>query len=129
MERIQEVYVLLEDAPGAIGKVTRILKKKRISIYGIGLFVDTARLHLSHPEKALDALLEHGYQAELHPVLQVMLPNKQGALADLTQKLGNAGINIIYLYGAMIEKQKRGVVVMEVDKPDLAVEIFKNHRF
>ena len=129
MEPIQEIYVLLEDKPGTIGKLTRILKKKRISIYGIGLFIDTARLHVSHPEKALEALLGNNFQVELHPVLRIVLPNKQGAMAEMTQKLGNAGININYLYGAMLEKQKRGVVVLEVDKPELAIDIFRNHRF
>jgi hypothetical protein len=129
MEPIQEIYVLLEDKPGTIGKLTRILKKKRISIYGIGLFIDTARIHVSHPEKALETLLENNFQVELHPVLRIVLPNKQGAMAEMTQKLGNAGININYLYGAMLEKQKRGVVVLEVDKPELAIDIFRNHRF
>ena len=129
MEKIDEVYIILDNIPGSFGKMARTLKKKRISIYGIGLFIDTARIHVSHPAKAVEALTAEGYQADLHSVLRVMLPNHAGALLDMTQKLGNADININYLYGAMEEKQKRGMVVFEVDKPELALDIFKNHKF
>ena len=129
MEKIREVFVVLDDKPGSLAQLTRILKKNRISIFGIGLFIDSARLHVSHPEKALKAIVENGLQADLHDVLRVKLPNREGALAELTQKLKNAEINIIYLYGALEEKQKRGTIVLEVDKMDLALKIFKNHKF
>jgi len=48
---------------------------------------------------------------------------------ELTTKLGNAGINLIYLYGALEKKQRRGTVILEVDQPDLAVDLFANHKF
>lgn len=129
MDRIQEIYVLLDDKPGSYAQLTRILKKKRISIYGVGLFLDSARLHVSHPEKAFTAITENGFEAELHDVLCVRLPNREGAMAELTQKLANANINILYLYGALEEKQKRGTIVLEVDDMNLAMNIFKNHHF
>ena len=129
MDTILELFVILEDRPGSISELTRILKKKRISIFAIGLFIDTARLYVSHPEKALEAIQENNYQAELRQVLRVQLPNKQGALMDLTQKFANAEINIKYMYGTMEEKQKRGIIILEVDNPKLALDLFKNHRF
>ena len=100
-----------------------------IKIKAVGVFVDTARLHVSDPKKALAALQENGYTAESQEVLRTSLPNQTGALMKLTQKLGNAGINIKYLYGTMEDKQKSGMIVLEVDKPDLAINIFKNHKF
>ncbi len=127
MEKISELYVLLEDRPGAVGDLARVLKKKGISIHAIGLFIDTARLHVSNPDLALKAVQERGYQVELRDVLHVKVDNKPGVLMELTQKLGNAGINIKNLYGAMGEKQDRGILIMEVDNIQLAMDIFKNH--
>lgn len=129
MDTILELFVILDDKPGSISELTRILKKKRISIFAIGLFIDTARLYVSHPDKALEAIQENNYQAELREVLRVQLPNRQGALMDLTQKLANAKINIIYLYGTMEESQKRGIIILEVDNIKLAMDLFRNHRF
>jgi len=129
MDTILELFVLLDDKPGSISELTRILKKKHISIFAIGLFIDTARLYVSHPEKALEAIHENNYQAELRKVLRVSLPHKQGTLMELTQKLANADINIKYMYGTMEEGQKTGIIILEVDKTDLAIDIFKNHQF
>jgi hypothetical protein len=129
MENITEVFILLEDRPGSIYELTRILKKKKININAIGLFVDTARIHVDDPQKALDVIHENGLVAEKREVLGIRLPNRQGALMELTQKLGNAGINIKYLYGTMNKGEKDGLVILEVDQPQLAIDIFKNHKF
>lgn len=126
MDKIQELFVVLEDKPGRLGALCRILKKKRISIYAIGVFTDTARLYVSDPVNAQVALKEHGYAVEVAEVLRVILPNRQGAMMELTMKLGNAGININYLYGALESKQKKGTIILEVDRPDLALDIFSS---
>jgi hypothetical protein len=44
-------------------------------------------------------------------------------------KTGNAGINIEYLYGALEPKQKKGVIVLGIDNINLALEIFRHHKF
>lgn len=129
MEKINELYVVVENRPNTAGELFRILKKRNISIYAVGIFQDTARLYVSDPEKAVKALQENNYVVEEREVLQVLLPNRLGALLELTVKLGNAGINIEYLYGALEPSQDNGIVIFEVDQPDLAIEIFRNHKF
>lgn len=129
MEKINELYIVLENRPKAAGEMFRVLKKKDISIYAVGLFGDSARIYVSNPEQALNLLKENGYAVEVREVLRVVLPNRQGALKDLTMKLGNAGINIIYLYGALEEKQKKGIIILEVDDANLAIDLFRNHEY
>ena len=129
MQKIAEVFVVLDNVPGTISSLLRGLKKKNYSIRAVGLFVDSARLYLDEPEKALKTIQENGYTAELREVLCVDLPNKKGNLSELTQKLANAKININYMYGTMLEKQRSGLLILEVDQPDLAVELFRNHKY
>ncbi len=129
MDLIQEVFVVLENRPGAIGELSRILKKKNISVYAIGVFQDTARFYLSDSEKAKAAFKENGYEVDAVDVLRVILPNRKGALMELSMKLGNAGINIEHLYGAMEKQQKKGTVILAVDKTQLAIDIFESHKF
>ena len=74
MKIISELYVLLEDRPGSIRDLARVLKKKKIFVHAIGLFIDTARLHGSDPEGAFAAIQEQGYQVELRDVLHVDVP-------------------------------------------------------
>ncbi len=129
MEKIKELYVVIENRPKATGEMLRILKKKNISIFGVGIFQDTARLYVSEPKQAYQVLHENNYVVEEREVLRVLMPNHPGALMELTTKLGNAGININYLYGALEPKQPSGTIILEVDNPALALDIFKSHQF
>jgi hypothetical protein len=129
MEITYQIFVLLENKPGTSFELCRILKKKNISIFAIAMFVDSARLHVSKPQATIQALQEHGYDCEIREVLREFLPNKQGAMMQLTQKLSNAGININYLYGTIEEKQKSGTLILEVDQPKLALDLFRNHKY
>ena len=129
MKKITELFVVIENRPNSSGELFRILKKKNISVYAVGIFVDTARLYVSDADEALKILQDNHYVVEKRAVLSVNLPNHQGALMELTMKLGNAGININYLYGALEPKQKKGIIILEVDRPDLALQIFRNDEF
>jgi hypothetical protein len=129
MQKISELYVILEDIPGTVSDLLRLLKKKKISIYAVGLFIDTARLHVSDPQKGLEVIQEYGYVVELRDVIRVKLPNKPGVLHEIAYKVANAGININNLYGAVGEKDIEGVVIMETDNIPLTLDIFKNDRF
>ena len=127
LEKISEVFVVLEDRPGSIGELCRVLKKKGINILGIGVFFDTARLHVDNTAKAIQVLKEYDYQTEERDVLRVTIPNKPGMLSHLTEKLGKAGINIKYLYSTLTIEQPNGIVILEVDQLQLAVDIFSEH--
>jgi len=127
MEKVSEVFVVMEDHPGSIGKLCRVLKKKGINILAIGVFFDAARLHVDDTPKAIKVLQENDYQTEERDVLRVTMPNKPGMLMQLTEKLGKAGINIKYLYSTLTTEQTSGIVILEVDQMQLAVDIFKNH--
>jgi hypothetical protein len=129
MRKISELYVILEDVPGTVRELFRLLKKKKISIYAVGLFIDTARLHVSDPQKALEVIQENGYVVELREVIRLELVNKLGALYEIAHKVANAGININNLYGAVGEKDTNGVIIMETDNIPLTLDIFKNDQF
>ena len=129
MRKISELYVILEDLPGTVSELLRILKKKNISVYAVGLFIDTARLHVSDPQKALEVIQENGYVVELREVIRIELANKLGAIYEIAHKIANAGININNLYGAVGEKDTKGIIIMETDNIPLTLDIFKNDQF
>jgi hypothetical protein len=129
MKKILELYVILEDAPGTVSELLRVLKKNKISIYAVGLFIDTARLHVSNPQKGLEVIQEHGYVVELRDVIRVELTNKPGMLYEIANKVANAGININNLYGAVGEKESKGIIIMETDNIPLTLDIFQNDKF
>lgn len=125
MERITEIFVLLENRPSMLGELCSHLAENRINIEAIGAFQDSAKLYVKNINKAMKILSKLNYTTELRDVLKVELENRPGALADITTKLGNKGINIEYCYGTLNKRGKNTSVILDVSDINKAVKILK----
>jgi hypothetical protein len=125
MERITEIYVLLENKPSVLGDLCTRLAENGINIEAIGVFSGAAKLYVKSLSKAVKILEKHGYSTEVRDVLLVDLPNTPGALAEVTTKLGDEGVNIEYLYGTLSRKGDTVSVILDVTTIDRAEQILK----
>jgi hypothetical protein len=123
VERITELYVILENKPSVLGDLCSFLAENEINIDAIGVFHDTAKLYVQNLNKAVKLLGKLNYIVELRDVLKVDLENRPGALADVTTKLGDEGINIEYCYGTLSRKGNAVSVIMDVSNIDRAVQV------
>jgi hypothetical protein len=128
MERITEIFVLLDDKPSTLGNLCAYLSEEEINIESIGVFHDTAKIYVKNLNKAVKALSKREEYAnhELRDVLLVDIENKPGALAELTTKLGDEGINIEYCYGTLSRKSDKVSVVLDVSNIDRAEQLLKS---
>jgi len=122
-ERITELYVILENKPSVLGDLCSFLAENEINIDAIGVFHDTAKLYVQNLNKAVKLLGKLNYVVELRDVLRVDLENRPGALADVTTKLGDEGINIEYCYGTLSRKGNMISVILDVSNVDRAVQV------
>jgi len=125
MERVTEIYVILENRPAVLGEMCSQLAESGINIESIGLFHDTAKIYVSNLNKAVKVLSKLNYVTELRDVLKVDLENKPGALAEVTTKLGEEGINIEYCYGTLSRHGDRVSVIMDVSNIDRAMKLLQ----
>lgn len=125
MERIRELFVVVDNRPGALGELLGVLAKEKINIEAVGLFQDVAKLSVSELERARNALVKANYQVEVREVLRVDLNNKPGAFAFIASRLGNAGLNIDYCYGTVGKGQKSAAVIIDVKDIDRAIEVLQ----
>jgi len=127
MERVTEIFVLLDNKPSTLGNLCTYLSEEEVNIESIGVFHDTAKIYVKNLNKAVKALSKREEYAnhELRDVLVVDLENKPGALAELTSKLGDEGINIEYCYGTLSRKGDKVSVVLDVSNIDRAEQILK----
>jgi len=123
MERITEIFVILENRPSTLGELCSHLAENEINIEAIGVFHDTAKLQVKNVSKAVKLLNKLNYTTELRDVLRVDLENRPGALAELTTRLGNRGINIEYCYGTLSRKGNISSVILDVSDIEKAVSI------
>ena len=125
MERITEIFVVLENRPATLGELCSHLAENRINIEAIGVFQDTAKLYVKNVNKAMKVLDKLDYTTELRDVIKVDLENRPGALAEVATELGNKGINIEYCYGALSKKGNATAVIMDVSDVDRALKLLK----
>ena len=116
----------MENKPATLGELCSHLAENGINIEAIGVFHDTAKLYVKNVGKAVKTLQKLKYVTEIRDVLKVELENTPGALADLSSKLGNKGINIEYCYGTLSGKGKNAAVIMDVSDIDKAIKILKS---
>ncbi|MDD8026783.1 MAG: ACT domain-containing protein [Acidobacteriota bacterium] len=117
MERITEIFVILENKPSTLGDLCGYLSENDINIESIGVFHDTAKIYVKSLNKAVKLLEKLNYTIELRDVLLIDLENRPGALAELTAKLGDEGINIEYCYGTL--SRKNNMISLIVDPSDI----------
>lgn len=123
MERITEIFVVLENRPSTLGELCGHLAENDINIEAIGVFHDTAKVYVKNVSKAMKLLSKLNYTTELRDVLKVDLENRPGALAEVTARLGNKGINIEYCYGTLSRKGNTTSIVLDVSDIDKAMAI------
>jgi hypothetical protein len=123
IERITEIYVILENKPSVLGDLCGFLAENDINIEAIGVFHDTAKLYVQNLNKAVKLLGKLNYITELRDVLKIDLENRPGALADITTKLGDEGINIEYCYGTLSRKGNTVSVIVDVSNIERAVQV------
>ncbi|MGD0781814.1 MAG: ACT domain-containing protein [Candidatus Aminicenantales bacterium] len=125
MERITELFIILENKPSTLGDLCGYLAENEINIEAIGVFHDTAKIYVKNLNKAVKLMEKLNYTVELRDVLLVELENRPGALAELTSKLGDEGINIDYCYGTLSRKGTNQAIILDVSNIEAAIKLLQ----
>ena len=84
------------------------------------------RLLVDQTDKTIDLLSKHEYIFDIMPVITLQLDNRPGALAAITTKFGEEGININYVYGSVSSPDEKCLFVFSPEDIDQAAKIFKD---
>jgi hypothetical protein len=102
MPTAREFTLSMEDRPGTLGKICRVLADRNVNIIAAQSFPSggksVTRLVFDDPAKARSVLDSERTSYTEAEVVQVKLAHRPGELARAAQKLGDASININYLY-------------------------------
>lgn len=121
MAKVKQLTVSLENQPGRLAAVAKVLADSKVSI--LGVLGTTARAqgsvqivvdNIAEAKKALSAA-QVSY--EVATLEEVELPNKPGAFAEFTARLARRGINIDAVYGTVLKGAKKSVLFFATSKP------------
>lgn len=118
MSTAKEFTLTMNDKPGTLGKVCRALADRSVNIIAAQSFPSsgksTTRLVFDDPTKARSVLDGDRVTYTETDVVKVNLSHRPGELARAAQKLGDASINIDYLYCGVEPNSNAPLVIFGV---------------
>ena len=124
MEKVKELFIILEDRPNALGELLNILNKAKIQVDSLGVFIDSAKLLVKNADKTQKLLQKNNYAVEVREVLKVTVKNSTKEIAYITERIGHVGINISHAYGTTAANGKELVLIIDVSDVDTALSLF-----
>lgn len=124
--QIQQLSVFIENKPGRLAEITKVLADSDVDIRAISV-ADTSdfgilRVIVDRPKEAVLALREHGMTVSLTNVLAVGISDEKGAFADVIKILANNGIDVEYIYAFVSRDKGKAYVIIRTDKSARAAE-------
>ena len=131
--KVEQISVFLENKPGSLAEVTRILGESGVNIRALSL-ADTKdfgilRLIVNDNEKAREILGRKGLTVRKTEVVAVEVPDRPGGLAEILKILFEADINVEYLYAFVQQSGENAIIIFRFDETDRAIEVLSKKQF
>ena len=81
------------------------------------------RILVDKVDECVKILKDNNYLVSTTDVIAVDIPDKPGALHEITKILGDNNINIEYLYSTLIKEE--AIIVLRIDNLNKAVEVLR----
>jgi len=125
--KVEQISIFLENKPGALEEVTRVLKDADINIRALSL-ADTSdfgilRLIVNDTDAAEKALLSDGFTVRRTPVVAVEVPDRPGGLHGILEILLKKGINVEYTYAFVERSGENALIIFRLDRTDEAIDV------
>lgn len=126
---LEQLSVFMENKVSRLNEVLLQLKTSKVNVLSLSL-ADTSefgvlRLIVDNPEEGRKALKENGFSARLTKVLAIKLPNEVGTLQSVLEILGNAGMNVEYMYVLANAKEFSGMII-KTGNPEEAAKLLES---
>lgn len=127
---VKQISLFLENKKGRLATVCRVLGDAGINIRALSI-ADTAdfgvlRLIVNDPVNAHNILKDKGFAVDFTDVLAVDVPDIPGGMAEVLEKLDQAGVNVEYAYAFIGIPNKGAIVVIRVENPKDALDAIAN---
>jgi len=125
--KVEQISIFLENKPGGLEEVTRILKDAGINIRTLSL-ADTSdfgilRLIVNDTDRAKAVLKESGFTVAKTEVIAMEVPDKPGGLGGILKILDEAGINVEYMYAFVQRSGDNAIIIFRFDELDKAIRV------
>jgi len=122
---LKQLSVFLENRPGRITQVTKVLDEIGVNISAFSI-ADTSdfgilRMIVDKIDVALEALKAHGFSVRTTQVVALVVPHQPGGMHQALEYVDKAGIEIEYMYA--FAYNSKAAVVIKADDTEKLVKI------
>ena len=126
MKQIKQLSLFVENRPGALAEVCRVLKAANVNIYAATV-ADTSefgilRLLLDDIATGNEALKAAGFITRENNVLAICVNDKVGGLATVFDTTDKLGLSVAYMYAIPDRMSDKAVIIFRFDNQDAAAE-------
>ncbi|MBN1838300.1 MAG: ACT domain-containing protein [Spirochaetales bacterium] len=115
-----QLAVFLENQPGKLEAVTKILAEAGVNIRGITMASEgefgVLKILVNDPARAHEALKGHHYTVTERTVVVALIDDRPGRLHDMLATLSSHRINIEDCYGIALEEGRQAAIVLDVER-------------
>jgi len=127
--KVEQISVFMENKPGRLEHITRILKDAGINIRTLSL-ADTSdfgilRMIVNDVETANLVLRENGFTVSRTTVVAVEVPDRPGGLHSILAVLAENEINVEYMYAFVERSGQNAVMIFRFEEPDAAIDVLR----
>ncbi len=125
--KVEQISIFLENKPGGLEKVTRILRDVNINIRTLAV-ADTSdfgivRMIVNNVETATRVLKENGFTVSRTTVVAVEVPDRPGGLHSILEVISKENVNIAYMYAFVEKSGGNAVMLFRFDQQDKAIDV------
>ena len=121
---IKQITVFVENKKGTVVSVTDTLAKNNINLRALSIAETETfgilRMIVNDENAAEKVLAESGHLIKVIGVIGVKIGDQPGKLTEALRVLGEASINVEYLYAFMSRTEKHAYVVLRVEDNAMA---------
>jgi hypothetical protein len=130
--KVKQLSVFLENQPGSLSRPVKLLAKAKVNILTLSL-ADTQqfgilRLIVQDWEKAMKLLAKNGFVVKVTDMVAIEVSDAPGGLSDILAALEKTHVNLEYMYGFTVRKERKGLLVFRFDDPDRAIEALQKKK-
>ena len=118
MSSVNQISVFVENRPGTLNAMTKILADANIDLRAFSLAETTdfgiARMIVDDVYDAQNVLKDNGYVSSLTPVLAVKVPDVPGGLNSVLSGFTENDINVEYMYGFRGKDPKSAYMIFRI---------------
>ena len=130
MDTIKQISIFVENQPGKLAELTRLLADADIDLRTLSL-ADTRdfgilRVIVNKPDETEQLLKADEWTYKIADVIGVKLPDRPGGVAEVLEVINEANVNVEYMYAFVNRIPGRADTVFRVDDIETTVNALRS---